>query len=96
VWAVHGVGGTLGAILTGVFASTLVNPAVNGGGLLESGNPQLLVNQVIAVGATWIFSGTMTFAILKVVDLVFKVRVGEEAEIAGLDLAVHREAAYTA
>jgi Amt family ammonium transporter len=95
VWAVHGVGGTLGAILTGVFASTLVNPAVKNGGLLESGNPQLLVNQVIAVAATWVFSGTMTFAILKVVDLVFKVRVREEVEIAGLDRALHREAAYT-
>ena len=94
VWAVHGVGGTLGAVLTGVFASTLVNPAVNGGGMLESGNPQLLVNQVIAVGATWIFSGTMTFAILKVVDVLFGVRVKEEVEIAGLDRAVHREAAY--
>ena len=94
VWAVHGVGGTLGAILTGVFASTAVNPVVNGGGLLESGNPQLLVNQVIAVGATWIFSGAMTLAILKVVDLVFKVRVGTDVEIAGLDLALHGEVAY--
>ena len=75
VWAVHGVGGTTGAILTGVFASTAVNPVVNGGGLLESGNPDLLVTQVIAVGATWIFSGAMTLAILKVVDLVFRVRV---------------------
>ncbi len=95
VWAVHGVGGTLGAILTGVFASTAVNAAVNGGGLLESGNPQLLANQVIAVGATWVFAGGMTFAILKVVDLVFGVRVKEEIELEGLDRAVHREAAYT-
>ena len=96
VWAVHGVGGTIGAILTGVFASTLVNPAVNGGGLLESGNPQLLINQVIAVAATWIFSATMTLFILKVVDLVFKVRVNEADEIAGLDLALHHEVAYQA
>jgi ammonium transporter, Amt family len=95
VWAVHGVGGTLGAILTGVFASTAVNSAVNGGGLLESGNPQLLVNQVIAVAVTWAFAGGMTLAILKVVDLAFGVRVKEEDEIAGLDRSVHREAAYT-
>ena len=95
VWAVHGVGGTLGAILTGVFASTAVNAAVNGGGLLESGNPQLLVNQLIAVAATWVFSGTMTFAILKVIDLAFGVRVREDVEIAGLDRALHGEAAYT-
>ena len=96
VWAVHGVGGTLGAILTGVFASTLVNPAVNGGGLLESGNPTLLFKQVIAVGATWIFSAAMTLAILKVVDLVFKVRVNEADELAGLDRSLHREVAYQA
>jgi len=96
VWAVHGVGGTLGAILTGVFASTLVNPAVKGGGLLESGNPTLLFHQVIAVGATWIFSGSMTFAILKVVDLVFRVRVNTADELAGLDLSLHHEVAYQA
>ncbi len=96
VWAVHGVGGTIGAILTGVFASTLVNPAVNGGGLLESGNPALLFHQIIAVAATWTFSGAMTFAILKVVDLAFGVRVKEADEIAGLDLALHREIAYQA
>ncbi len=95
VWAVHGVGGTLGALLTGVFASTAVNPVVNGGGLLESGNPTLLVNQLIAVVATWAFSGTVTLGILKVVDLAFGVRVREEVELAGLDRAVHREAAYS-
>ena len=94
VWAVHGVGGTLGAILTGVFASTAVNPVVNGGGLLESGNPALLVTQLIAVATTWVFSGLMTLAILKVVDLVFRVRVGEDIEIAGLDRALHGEVAY--
>jgi Amt family ammonium transporter len=94
VWAVHGVGGTLGALLTGVFASTAVNPVVNGRGLLESGNPALLVTQLIAVATTWIFSGVMTLAILKVVDLVSRVRVGEEVEIAGLDRALHGEVAY--
>jgi len=94
VWAVHGVGGTLGALLTGVFASTAVNPVVNGGGLLESGNPKLLVTQVIAVGTTWVFSGAMTLAILKVVDLVFRVRVGTDVELAGLDRALHGEVAY--
>jgi Amt family ammonium transporter len=96
VWAVHGVGGTLGALLTGVFASTAINPVVNGGGLLESGNPTLLFHQVIAVAVTWVFSGVMTFAILKVVDLVVGVRVTGEVELAGLDRAVHREIAYQA
>ena len=69
---------------------------MNGGGLLESGNPRLLVNQVIAVGATWIFSGGMTLAILKVVDLAFGVRVKEEDELLGLDRSVHHEVAYQA
>jgi Amt family ammonium transporter len=95
VWAVHGVGGTLGALLTGVFASTAVNPVVNGGGLLESGNPALLGHQLVAVVVAWVFSGTVTLLILKVVDLVFAVRVKEEVEIAGLDRAVHHEAAYS-
>ena len=73
----------------------MVNPAVGGRGLLESGgNPDLLVAQLIAVGATWIFSGTMTLAILKVVDLVFRVRVNQADELAGLDLALHHEVAY--
>jgi Amt family ammonium transporter len=94
VWAVHGVGGTLGAILTGAFASTTVNPIVNGRGLLESGNPALLVTQVIAVATTWVFSGVMTLGILKVVDLVFRVRVGKDVELAGLDRALHGEVAY--
>ena len=94
VWAVHGVGGTLGAILTGVFASTLVNPAVNGRGLLESGNPSLVFTQVFAVAVTWVFSGAMTLGILKVVDLMLRVRVNRADELAGLDLALHGEVAY--
>jgi ammonium transporter, Amt family len=94
VWAVHGVGGTLGAILTGVFASTAVNPVVNGRGLLESGDPSLLATQIFAVAVTWVFSGAMTLGILKVVDLVLRVRVNQADELAGLDLALHGEVAY--
>ncbi len=95
VWAVHGVGGTLGALLTGVFASTAINPVVANGGLLESGSFVLLGKQLVAVGATWVFAGVATLAILKVVDLMFGVRVRRDQEIAGLDLSVHGEVAYT-
>jgi len=95
VWAVHGVGGTLGALLTGVFASTAVNPVVAGRGLLEGGGPGLLGTQAVAVAATWAFSGGATLGILKVVDRAFGVRVREEVELAGLDRAVHHEAAYS-
>src|SRR5919112_845329 len=59
VWAVHGVGGTWGAIATGIFASSAVNSAGKDG--LLYGNPGLFVNQIIAVLATWIFCGVMTF-----------------------------------
>jgi len=96
VWAVHGVGGTLGALLTGVFASTAINPVVAHRGLLESGGFSLVISQVIAVVATWAFAGTATFGILKVVDLFFRVRVNAADEAMGLDIALHREVAYQA
>jgi ammonium transporter, Amt family len=94
VWAVHGVGGTLGALLTGVFASTAINPVVAGRGLLEGGGLGLVGTQFVAVVATWAFAGVATVAILKVVDLAFGVRVKEADEIAGLDFSVHGEVAY--
>jgi Amt family ammonium transporter len=94
VWAVHGVGGTLGALLTGVFASTAINPVVAHRGLLESGGFSLVISQVIAVVATWALAGTATFGILKVVDVFFRVRVNAADEAMGLDLALHREVAY--
>ncbi len=91
VFAVHGVGGTLGAVATGVFATALVQPAYTG--LLE-GNGQQLLNQLIAVGATIAYAVVSTFAIVKVVDLILGIRVNKEYEEAGLDLSVHGEAAY--
>lgn len=92
VFGVHGVGGTLGAILTGVFASAAINPG-GGNGLLY-GNPRQLLVQVIAVGATWLYSGIGTFLILKLVDRVVGLRVPEEEELAGLDATQHGELAY--
>ncbi len=96
VWAVHGVGGTLGALLTGVFASTAVNPAIATGGLLETGSFEQLGRQLVAVATTWAFSGAVTLAILKLVDLLVGVRVREDDEVMGLDRAVHHEVAYQA
>jgi ammonium transporter, Amt family len=91
VFAVHGVGGTFGALATGVFATALVQPAYTG--LLE-GNAQQLINQLVAVGATIAYAVVSTFVIVKVVDVILGIRVNKESEEAGLDLSVHGEAAY--
>ena len=91
VWAVHGVGGTLGAILTGVFALTAVNTV--GRGLID-GNPGQVGIQLVAVGATWLYSGVVTFIILKVVDHFVGLRVEESEEEAGLDSSQHGEVAW--
>jgi Amt family ammonium transporter len=91
VFACHGVAGIVGAILTGVFATTTIN-AGGADGLLYGG-PGLVVTQAIAVFATMIFAGFMTFGILKLVSLVMPIRVPVNAELGGLDLSEHGEAA---
>jgi Amt family ammonium transporter len=93
VWAVHGVGGTVGALCTGLFATTMINSAASNG--LFYGNPAQLWTQMIAVGATWVFSGAMTFIILKVVNIFVPLRVTEKEEAMGLDLSQHSEVAYS-
>jgi Amt family ammonium transporter len=90
VWAVHGVGGTVGAVLTGVFAVA----AVNGARGLIDGNPGQVGTQLVAVAATWIYSGVATFVILKLVDLFVGLRVEETEEEAGLDASQHGEVAW--
>ncbi|MFA6320659.1 MAG: ammonium transporter [Candidatus Omnitrophota bacterium] len=92
-FGVHGVGGTLGALLTGLFAQKLINPAGNNG--LFFGNPSLLLTQFIGVAATVIYSVVVTFIILKVVDRFIGLRVPDEEEVVGLDIAQHEESAYT-
>ena len=92
VWAVHGIGGTWGAIATGIFATVAINSA-GANGLLY-GNPQQLLTQVIAVGATWIYAATATFVIVKVIDLTIGMRVKESEESLGLDRSQHGEIAY--
>ncbi|MBI3968288.1 MAG: ammonia channel protein, partial [Chloroflexi bacterium] len=92
VWAVHGVGGTWGAIATGLFATTTVN-AAGANGLLY-GNPAQLFVQIATVAVVWVYSGALTFMLLKLVDVVAGLRVGEQEEVVGLDTTQHGEVAY--
>jgi Amt family ammonium transporter len=91
VWAVHGVGGTLGILLTGIFAMTAVNTV--GRGLLD-GNPNQVGAQLIGIAATWIYSAVATFLILKAVDFAVGLRVDESEEELGLDASQHGEVAW--
>jgi Amt family ammonium transporter len=90
VWAVHGVGGTLGAVATGVLAVAAVGGV---SGAIE-GNFAQIGAQLVAVGATWAFAGGATFVIIKAIDVVLGLRVAPSDEEMGLDLALHGEAAY--
>jgi Amt family ammonium transporter len=92
VVGVHGVGGILGAIMTGVFASKAINPAGNDG--LLYGNPSLLVTQIEAVGITIALAVVGTAVILMVLKAVMGLRVSEQEERMGLDLSQHSESAY--
>jgi len=87
VWAVHGVGGTWGAVATGIFAS------VGAAGLL-AGNPHQLLTQFVGVGATSAYAFVGTVVIAKLVDATIGLRVSEEHEDVGLDSALHGEDAY--
>ncbi len=100
-FGVHGAGGTLGAILTGVFATSEINPAFKDAsgkvlpvGLLE-GNGGQVVNQIIGVGISWVLAIVATYIILKVVDAVVGLRVSPEEETMGLDLSQHGEEGYS-
>lgn len=90
---VHGIGGTTGALLTGIFATTTVNPA-GANGLLY-GNPKQLLAQVIAIVITYVIAGVGTFVILKVLQAVFgTLRVEADAEYQGVDVNEHGEEGY--
>ncbi len=91
VWAVHGVGGTLGVLLTGVLATTAVNTV--GRGWID-GNFGQVGMQLVAIVAVWVYSAVATFVILKVVDVAVGLRVGEAEEEAGLDASQHGEVAW--
>jgi ammonium transporter, Amt family len=93
VFAGHGVGGITGALLTGVFASKVWNPAGNDG--LLAGNPSQLMTQALGVGAAILYSAVATFALLKVLGLVTALRAAPKTEGMGMDVTQHGEEAYT-
>jgi Amt family ammonium transporter len=88
VVGIHGVGGTWGALATGLFAN------MDGTTGLFYGNAEQLWIQIISVVATWVFCFAGSFILLKLVDAFFGLRVSEEAEVKGLDVAEHSEAGY--
>ncbi|HSB30344.1 MAG TPA: ammonium transporter [Candidatus Sulfobium mesophilum] len=90
-FGIHGIGGTLGAILTGVFADPAINET--GKGLLY-GNPGQLLTQLLAVGVTLLYSGIMTFVIFMIIKVLVGLRVDVEDEVIGLDESQHGEKAY--
>jgi Amt family ammonium transporter len=92
VVGVHGVGGILGAVLTGVFATKAINPAGNDG--LLYGNPSLLITQIKAVAITIVFVAVGSAVILMIVKAIVGIRVSEQEERMGLDLSQHSESAY--
>jgi Amt family ammonium transporter len=100
-FGVHGVGGTMGALLTGIFASSAINPIFGKDALGHprptgwvDGNPAQVLHQLTAAGIAWGIAIVGTLAILFVVDLLVGVRVSQDEEELGLDLSQHGEQGY--
>jgi Amt family ammonium transporter len=91
-FGVHGIGGIIGALATGLLATPAIQSAYSG---LFYGNPKQFMLQLIATVTTIIFSGIMTFILFKIVDKLVGIRADKSEEIAGLDLSQHNEIAYT-
>ncbi|MGH9433700.1 MAG: ammonium transporter [Terriglobia bacterium] len=99
-FGVHGIGGTVGAFLTGVFATRVINPIFHDAhgqaapvGLID-GNAHQILNQLAGIGIAWVLAMVGTLIVLKIVDAVIGLRVTTEHEVQGLDLALHGEEAY--
>ncbi len=92
VWACHGIGGVWGIIAVGIFATALVNPA--GSGLIDNHGSQI-VTQLIAVVATAVYAFVVTLILSKIIDATIGLRVRDEEEAVGLDIAQHAEKAYS-
>jgi ammonium transporter, Amt family len=99
-FGVHGAGGTLGAVLTGVFASSVINPVFHNplgqalpAGLIE-GNWHQVFRQLTGVAIAWFLSIVGTLALLKVVDVLVGLRLPHQHEVEGLDLSQHGEEGY--
>jgi Amt family ammonium transporter len=91
-WGVHGVGGALGAMLTGAFAKNAINSSSKG--WLYDGNGHQMLIQFYDVAIVFVYCGIGTFIILKVIDIIIGIRVSKEAELEGLDLTQHGEAIH--
>ena len=91
-WGVHGVGGALGAMLTGAFAKKAINST--GSGWLTDGNGHQMLVQFYDVAAVFLYCGIVTFIILKVIDMVVGLRVSPEVEVEGLDINLHGETVH--
>jgi Amt family ammonium transporter len=91
-WGVHGVGGALGALMTGMFASNAINSA--GKGWLIDGNGSQMLYQFIDVAAVFIYCAIGTFIILKIIDMIVGLRVSPEVEVEGLDINLHGETVH--
>jgi Amt family ammonium transporter len=96
VFGIHGVGGTLGILLTGVFATRAVQDVNDGAplGLIDGGGFNLLGIQAAVVVATYVFTLVVTLLLLKVLDSTMGLRVTQEEEILGIDLSQHGEEGY--
>jgi Amt family ammonium transporter len=92
-FGVHGIGGILGTVATGLFASTLINPA--GGNGLLFGSHQLLASQMTALTVTAVYSFVVTVILLKVIDKFIGLRIDQESEQHGLDISQHGESGYS-
>ncbi len=95
VWGVHGIGGTFGAIATGLFATSSVNGLVTNQGLFYGGGVTLLTAQLIAVGVVWALAFGVTFIILKVLGKITPLRMSKDEERIGADIIQHGESAYS-
>jgi len=91
-WGVHGVGGALGAMLTGAFAKNSINSLSKG--WLTDGNGHQMLIQFYDVAAVFVYCGVVTFIILKVIDLIIGLRVSPEVEVEGLDINLHGETVH--
>src|SRR5271169_2609842 len=95
-FGVHGAGGTIGALLTGVFAQQVINPIFGAGKAVGGldGHWSQVGNQLVGIAVAWAFALVGTFVLLKVVDLITGLRVPDDDEVVGLDIALHGEEAY--
>ena len=91
-WGVHGVGGALGALMTGMFAKKAINSA--GSGWLTDGNGAQMLYQFIDVAVVFLYCAIGTFIILKAIDIVIGLRVSPEVEVEGLDINLHGESVH--